>query len=161
MVHSHQQPGTKTTHRVHKIYSLILSRAMRSTVNCVTILLLLSALVRVEAKRGERQRKKCKRRRCEAGGPGHGAAVERVLAGRGPRGRVSRRVQLRGGRRAAADLAALPPPLPQQARLRVAAARVGLPVRGGVRGPVHQAELPRPHLAASHPLRRRLPSLLL
>ena len=39
---------------------------MTSTVNCVTILLLLSALVRVDGKRGERQRKKCKRRRCEA-----------------------------------------------------------------------------------------------
>ena len=39
---------------------------MTSTVNCVTILLLVSALVRVDGKRGERQRKKCKRRRCEA-----------------------------------------------------------------------------------------------
>ena len=54
------------TQSANKIYSLILSRAMTSTVNCVTILLLVSALVRVDGKRGERQRKKCKRRRCEA-----------------------------------------------------------------------------------------------
>ena len=73
MVRSRQQPGTKTTHTVITRFTVSspitynsLRRTMTSTVKCVTILLLLSALVRVEGKRGERQRKKCKRRRCEA-----------------------------------------------------------------------------------------------
>ena len=66
MVRSRQQPGTKTTHTVITRFTVSSHITMTSTVKCVTILLLLSALVRVDGKRGERQRKKCKRRRCEA-----------------------------------------------------------------------------------------------